>query len=248
MVSRVGPVGLRAVTVPWTVRVVVPARDEERLLPGCLAALHRAVLRARRDRAASRFSVTVVLDSCVDATPQVLARAAGDGMDVDALAVDHGLVGATRASGVEHAVRDDPDPDRVWLANTDADTLVPEHWLVAQLDLADGGAEVVIGTVEPHRDDLAPDLLAAWHLRHRLVEGHGHVHGANLGLTLAAYRRAGGFPRLGLHEDRTLVERLRALDACCVSTDATRVVTSGRRWGRADGGFADYLSALEPGA
>lgn len=228
--------------------MVVPARDEERLLPGCLAALHRSVLRARRDRPLSSFSVTVVLDSCVDGTADVLARAALAGTELETVVVDHGLVGPARDCGVEHAVRDDPDPEQVWLANTDADTVVPEHWLSVQLDLADRGCDVVIGTVEPRRDDVPPDLLAAWHRGHRLVEGHPHVHGANLGLSLAAYRRAGGFPPVGIHEDRTLVERLRATGAACVSTDTTRVVTSGRRWGRAVGGFADYLSALEPGA
>ena len=53
---------------------------------------------------------------------------------------DHGvraalsLLGGTVAGG-----------DRVWLANTDADTVVPLHWLRGHLDHAAAGADVVAG-------------------------------------------------------------------------------------------------------
>ncbi len=141
--------------------------------------------------------MTVVLDSCVDGTAALLADRPG----LILVAVDHGMVGAARAAGIAHATSADPVPDRVWLANTDADTLVPPTWLVAQLDLADLGHEVVLGTVEPFPADLSPELLEAWHARHDLREGHDHVHGANLGLTLAAYDRVGGFGWVRVHED-----------------------------------------------
>ena len=37
----------------------------------------------------------------------------------------------------------------MWIANTDADTVVPPTWLTTQLRWADSGHDVVIGTVEP---------------------------------------------------------------------------------------------------
>jgi hypothetical protein len=39
--------------------------------------------------------------------------------------------------------------ESTWLANTDADSRVPEDWLVRQLEFADAGWDVVLGSVEP---------------------------------------------------------------------------------------------------
>ena len=39
------------------------------------------------------------------------------------------------------------DPSAVWLATTDADTAVPPGWLRRQLEYADAGWDVVLGTV-----------------------------------------------------------------------------------------------------
>nr|WP_241769915.1 glycosyltransferase [Cellulosimicrobium sp. MM] len=72
--------------------VVVPARDEEELLPGCLAALGRATAAVARDRPGVRVAVVVVLDGCTDGSARV-ARAAG----VRVVEVAHGNVG--RAAG-----------------------------------------------------------------------------------------------------------------------------------------------------
>ena len=77
---------------------------------------------------------------------------------------------------------------------TDADTRVPPHWLAAQVRLAEEGADVVVGTVEPDPAELDQLALGHWRSRHDLREDHPHVHGANLGFTLAAYDRVGGFP------------------------------------------------------
>ena len=67
-----------------------------------------------------------------------------------------------------------------------------------------------MGTVEPRPGDLSPAALSAWHQRHTTADGHDHVHGANLGFTLAAYRSAGGFPPVPTHEDVALVAAARA--------------------------------------
>jgi hypothetical protein len=230
------------VKAPWSVRVVVPARDEAELLPACLDSVQRAVAHLAATRPDVEASVTVVLDRSADDSALVVARAS----DVTGLAVDHGLVGAARAAGVDLATRLDVDPARVWLAHTDADCVVPPAWLTGQLDLADQGFAAVVGTVEPHGPDLSDALLTAWRTRHVRHDGHGHVHGANLGLTLAAYRACGGFPAVATHEDVLLVGRLRGAGVRWIASGAPPVATSSRRVGRAPGGFASYLSGLDP--
>ncbi len=226
----------------WAVRIVVPARDESDLLPACLSSLTEAVAAVVAARPGTSASVTLVLDRCVDDSAEVASRF--DGIDV--LDVDHGRVGAARAAGVRHATRGDTNPSSVWIANTDADCVVPLQWLIGQLALADRGHDAVVGTVEPHGPDLDEALLAAWRARHERRDGHGHVHGANLGLTLAAYHAAGGFPDAAAHEDVVLVDRLRRSGVRWFAAGSPPVSTSGRREGRAPEGFAGYLSALGP--
>ncbi|WP_128365385.1 glycosyltransferase [Phycicoccus flavus] len=223
------------------VLVVVPARDEEQVLGPCLRSLEVAAARLRRARPDVAVDVVVVLDGCVDGSAAVTAR-----YPVTAFPVLAGTVGAARRLGVRGglALRPADIPNEaVWIASTDADCEVPPHWLTEQVALAEGGADLVVGTVVP-AGDLDPVRLAEWHSRHDLRDGHPYVHGANLGVRLTAYAAAGGFRRLVRHEDVGLVRRVRALGHPWVATDRTRVRTSPRLQGRVEGGFAGYLAAL----
>jgi hypothetical protein len=130
------------------------------------------------------------------------------------------------------------------VASTDADSVVPRHWLTSHLDWATDGLGLVVGTVRPRPGDLTPAALSAWHQRHTTADGHDHVHGANLGFTLDAYRAVGGFPLLPTHEDVGLVTAMREAGVPSLATGAVPVVTSGRRTGRAPDGFAHYLDGL----
>lgn len=241
-----------------TVRVVVPARNEELLLPGALSALRLALDHLARTHPDVRADVTVVLDACTDATADVVAAAPW----VRSHAVDSGTVGAARSAGVEttgaettgaettgadgiSAGRADPeDGAAVWVASTDADSRVPVDWLSVLVELADDGADLVLGTVQPDPADTPPAQLAAWHRRHDLAEDHPYVHGANLGIRLSAYRAAGGFGAGAAHEDVRLARRVRAGGGLVVATDRIRVTTSGRGTGRAPAGFAGYVRSL----
>lgn len=156
-------------------------------MPSTLASVERAVAELRARHSGMSVSVTVVLDACTDRTAAVVEGQP----DLTTVAVAFACVGASRAAGVRAASVGD-DPVRTWIANTDADTLVPADWLVVQVELADAGADVVTGTVEPDATGLTPDLLSRWWARHTLAEGHPHVHGANLGVRLHAYESAGG--------------------------------------------------------
>lgn len=217
------------------VAVVIPARDEEDLVGRCLASVDVAAARARRR--GIRVHVILVADDCRDGTASV-ARAA----DVEVIEGRDGRVGAARARGVAAAL-DAWDGSRaeLWIACTDADSVVPPAWITSQLALADAGTDVVVGTVRPELDALSPAQIAAWRATRVPGEANGHVHGANLGVRADAYARAGGFPALAEHEDVDLVARLRLLGVTVTASAAGEVLTSGRRDGRTPGGYAGYL-------
>ena len=87
-----------------------------------------------------------------------------------------------------------------WVAITDADTRVPPHWLAPQVRLAAEGADVVVGTVEPDPTNSTTSRSATGVPVTTCVRTTPHVHGANLGFTLEAYDRVGGFPGSPLHQ------------------------------------------------
>ena len=220
------------------VAVVVPARDEEDLLPLCLESVRLAGAELALVRPDVVCEVIVVLDVCTDQTAEV-ASAGG----ARVVSSPHGRVGAARALGVRTAL-EDRDPAGVWVANTDADTVVPAHWLVRHAELAEAGHDLVTGTVEPGFADEDPDLLARWHARHVLADGHPYVHAANLGIRGSVYERLGGFEHVATHEDLRLVTRAAEAGVAVTASDAIRVRTSSRLVARAPDGFAAYLREL----
>lgn len=223
------------------VGVVIPARNEEQLLPRCLAAVSAAVAELKGRVAPAEVSVAVVLDSCTDGSARAATQAGRRlGLDLHLLQTDSGSVGAARAAGTAAML----GLGAQWIAVTDADTVVPADWLIIQRGFAEAGYELVLGTVVPDAADLSAEHLARWHAEHRLTEGHPHIHGANMAFSARAYAAAGGFEALHVHEDVQLVARIRGAGAGWIATDRMRAVTSGRLDGRAPGGFSGYLRRL----
>ena len=225
---------------PGQIAVVVPARDEQERLPRCLAGLDSArhhLQVCQVDPPVVR--VVVVLDRCRDGTGQIAANWPG----VEVLACAAGRVGAARAAGIAMVLQG-TDPATVWIACTDADSLVPVNWLVTQLRAAESGAHVLLGTVRPDPAELPGPVLRRWVAAHDLTDGHRHIHGANLGIRGDVYIRVGGFPAVAAHEDALLVERVRAAGGRIVGTAASPVLTSARVIGRAPTGMATYLQQL----
>lgn len=218
------------------VSVVVPAADEADTITDCLAALERA--RAHlHDAYGGRVeaSVTVVLDSCTDATGPLAAR-----FPVHLLEVRQRCVGAARAAGCGTAL----ERDRPWvLANTDADSCVPVHWLTSIIGHVVRGADVVLGTVRPG-PGLPPSDEGAWYAGHQLQAAHDHVHGANFAVTAQAYRRLGGWQPLATGEDEALARAARSAGLPMAAVDDAPVCTSSRLVARAPGGFSSYLRGL----
>jgi glycosyltransferase involved in cell wall biosynthesis len=120
--------------------VIVPAHNEQDMLPSCLVSLRRA-MRALRG---TPVHLVVVADACRDRTADVAQR---EGAAVVSISAQ--CVGAARSAGVREVLRrtGHVDPADVWLATTDADTLVPARWLRQQAGFASQGWDAVAGTI-----------------------------------------------------------------------------------------------------
>jgi glycosyltransferase involved in cell wall biosynthesis len=224
---------------------VVPACDEEQLIGRCLASLSDARDRAEAEYPGVTIRVIVVADCCTDDTAAIAGAFGG----VDVLRIQAGNVGAARTAGVEYAVAllrasppVDQDLGRAWVANTDADSVVPSNWFTHQIALASSGVDVIVGTVRPDFDDLTDEQISAWTAKRTPGKPNGHVHGANLGIRASSYRLAGGFEAVSEHENNTLVTRLHRVGARIVASDGGDVLTSGRQIGKTPGGYAGYLA------
>ncbi len=223
--------------------VAIPAHDEEHSLGACLDAMLAAALHPALG--GEPVHVCVVLDACNDGSLAVVLRhkavfsAAGVVLEHDE--VQARQVGVARAAGAARLLAGGAR----WLAFTDADTRVTPQWLVAQLML---GADVVCGSVEV--DDWSPHADSAHFLREHFSrtyqdrDGHRHIHGANLGVSAAAYLATGGFAAVSCHEDVLLVRALEANGARFAWSARPRVYTSARTDARARGGFGDTLLAV----
>ena len=229
-------------SAPWHICVLVPARNEEDLLPRCLRSVLRACAAVPVEVS---WEIVVAVDSSCDRTLEIAEEIVGKQGAV--VRTDAGVVGTTRALAAEVALSRYHGSLRwCWLANTDADCRVPEMWLVDQLALADAGVEAVTGTVDvddfsEHGAGVETRFRETYLIR---ADGwHPHVHGANLGVRADAYLKAGGWGGLATAEDHDLWNRLGKAGCRRVPMGRMSVLTSGRRVGRAPLGFADALAA-----
>lgn len=220
------------------VGIVVPAHNEEELLPGCLAALRHAAAVVDIP-----VRLLVVLDACSDRTAELAS-------DAEVLTVWERNVGAARRAGFAHLLQrlgliDELSVDRVWLASTDADSQVPTGWLADQLAHAHRGADAVAGMVSvTDWSEHPPGTAERFRRLHHHVLGHHHVHGANLGISARSYLAVDGFPPVPAHEDIALVSALKRTGHRVLHTADPPVRTSARRQARAAEGFADFLLRL----
>jgi glycosyltransferase involved in cell wall biosynthesis len=222
------------------VGVIVPAHNEQGLLPACLASLRCAA----RSLRGTPVHLVVVADACGDLTARTARRGGASVVTIGAR-----NVGAARAAGVQEVLSRSGhlDPADIWLATTDADSVVPASWLRQQVRQAGQGWDAVIGTVRV-TDWSGYQQETGSRFRELYAAGPGphlHVHGANLGIRASAYLAAGGFKALSTAEDHALVTALTATGSRVLRTKAQPVVTSARRNGRAPRGFSHYLTELD---
>jgi hypothetical protein len=140
------------------------------------------------------------------------------------------------------------EPASIWLATTDADTVVPPGWLGRQLWYADEGWDVVLGTVTvADWSEHPPHVPAAFAARYGSGNGpHPHVHGANIGIRASAYLAAGGFRPLPTAEDHALLAAVSRAGCSVLCAADVTVETSARRQARAPNGFGHLLRTLAP--
>lgn len=221
------------------VAIVVPVANEAEHLGLCLTHLDAARAHLRELDARVEVRVVVVLDDCHDASEQIALR-----FDAEIVRVTARCVGAARRAGTRAALVGHNAPEQTWLANTDADSLVPRNWLTDMLASANRGTHVVLGTVTPG-PGLLPHIHFAWHTNHALEEGHAHVHGANFGIRGDTYLRLGGWPELSNGEDVALAARAEAATDVNIARAASiPVITSTRLQARVPFGFSGYLRDL----
>lgn len=223
--------------------VAVPARDEAATIRSCIESINVA-----RDSLSPSVTSTlvVVADSCRDDTLAIARSAISAERGDLTVEVAANRVGAARRIATAAALAQLEVPlDRVWIANTDADSIVPADWLTLQLALAGTGVVGVAGTVDLDPGTSSPALRDSFALMYLTNSdgSHGHVHGANLGFRADAYHAVAGWSLLATGEDHDLWNRLQR-HGSVASTTRLRVSTSARLAGRAPAGFAADLAAL----
>lgn len=215
--------------------VVIPARDEQSTVAHAVRAAH---VSASGVPDHVTVDVVVVADGCRDATATVARQAGAEIVEIAAA-----NVGTARRVGCQWALQRAADPRRLWIATTDADSVVPHEWLTAHLD-ASRRSDAFVGTIELAGSDR--DRYAAWSAEYasRVTSGsHGHVHGASLGVRGSAYVAVGGFHELSAHEDLDLVDRLVATGVVPVRDARVPVLTSARHESRVVEGVGPDLAA-----
>lgn len=228
--------------------IVVPARDEERLIGPCMAALG-----CQRGIEPDAYEVIVVLDECRDQTESVARRvAAAHDLQLELLRGAGGGSGAARALGMDRAHQRLLAAGRsgALIATTDADSRVAPDWLAAQLAAVRSGAEAIGGQVkleEGSARGLEPETIKDrdQRLDARLAQvtgpgerQHPHFAGASIGVTAAAYGKAGGMRPLRSLEDEDFGRRLEQAGVPLQRLDSVSVTTSARIDGRAERGLA----------
>lgn len=214
------------------IAVTLPAHNEEQLIAACLQSLKVAALHpALRDEP---VVIVVALDRCTDATGWICQR-----MGVEVVSVEAGCVGVARAAASERALA----LGARWIGCTDADSVVPPDWLARQLRC---GASAFCGVVAVGDWlDYPQAVREQFRQGEHAVDGHPHVHGANMGFSAAAYRQSGGFAPLATGEDVALIQTMQGAGMRVARLARPRVMTSARRQARAPHGFSDFLRRLE---
>ena len=199
------------VTRPLRWGVVVPARDEEDLLPGCAPRAGRRPARSGR-----RHGVDVDVRggrSTPAATGPPPSSPGPRGAVVQSEAGARRRTGPGRraaAALLGGPARRGRPRSAGWRRPTPTPGCPRTGWS-ARCPSRTAGADVVLGTV--FVDDwaaLPSRRERRWQATYVARDGHGHVHGANAGLRLDTYLAVGGFADLDRDEDVALAAATRA--------------------------------------
>ena len=248
--------------------VAIPAQNEEQNIAACFRAIAMQE-RSSGAKLLGRIGVICFVNGTQDATYAVAcAEAERFGLPsriLDAQMAPH----AAHAGGARRATMDcaadwleEGGHTAGLLFTTDADSVPASDWVVAARRAFSRGVHGVAGPIDLHSEDevtLPPHVRARGALEaqydalitemfarldprpHDPWPCHATEAGANLAVTLAAYRLIGGLPHCVCGEDRALCAAIEAHGLRVRHDLAPRVSTSGRLIGRAQGGVADTL-------
>lgn len=221
--------------------VLVPARNEQLLLKKGLNSIIQA---------ADFITTEVHIILCVDASTDDTLKIG------EQILKDRGTVICSQAANVGYSRRYAADTalklytgrlEHCWLANTDADCIVPRDWLQIQLELAERHIECVAGIVQlDNTSEVDSKLNQLFNNTYSLFEDgtHPHVHAANFGIRADVYKKAGGWNPLETAEEHEFWKRLDKMKVHKAAISQLMVYTSARKVGRAPNGFAKTLSSL----
>jgi glycosyltransferase involved in cell wall biosynthesis len=194
------------------VSVVIPVRNGEALLPGCLDAL-------AAQEAAPSFEVLVIDNGSSDATADVARR-----HPIDAQVIHEAERGpyAARNTGITKASGE-------IVALTDCDCIPEPGWLAGGVAAIDAGADLAGGRIA-QRHNPNPSVWerydrATYLRQERFVEEQGFAATANLFVRKAVFDDIGGFkPELVASGDLELGQRARAAGFSLVYADDASVL------------------------
>jgi cellulose synthase/poly-beta-1,6-N-acetylglucosamine synthase-like glycosyltransferase len=246
--------------------VAIPVCDEIERVGRCVEALSE-----QRDSSGlllGRGQVRVVLmaNGCTDGTYEFLLRNL-ESFRIAVTAYHVRLPETRRNAGfarrmANHAAIELLHAKSGLLFMTDADSVAPPQWIASYWEMLRGGYDAIAGQVDLNPDD-SNELLPLLHDRGTLEEQytllldqldsivdpiphdpwprHYNASGANIAVRLDALRGICDFPIVPCGEDRLLIKMLEAQGRRVRHDCTTRVLTSGRLFGRAPGGMADTL-------
>ena len=240
--------------------VAVPVHNELERIERCVLALSGQML------ATFHTKLLFLVNDCTDGTAHWLFSRL-EKLPVAAEVIQVTLPRAQRSAGrarwlANHAAIDRLEPLGGMLFMTDADSCVPMDWIQRYGCLLQQGWDAVAGSVDINREDcdqIVPSLEQRNHLEcsyttlideleslvdpveHDPWPRHFNASGANLAAKLTAIRQLEDFPSMACGEDRAFVHAMEALDMWVRHDTLTTVHTSGRLFGRAEGGMADTL-------
>jgi glycosyltransferase involved in cell wall biosynthesis len=213
------------------IAVLIPARNEQALIGRCLKSV---IASARHPELDEEVIIVVATDHCADDTARIAERFGVQVVEVQ----PPGGVGQARAQAATHAIAQ----GATWLAMTDADSLVPNDWLIQQRR---SQSDAFCGLVEVEDwEDYSDAVQLAFIASQQAFDGHDRVHGANMGVSAEFYARCGGFEHVACSEDVALVAALVRVEAKVARLAQPIVRTSARGQARIRGGFSDFLKAL----
>ncbi|WP_374943417.1 glycosyltransferase [Sphingomonas sp.] len=236
------------------IAVCVPVRNEAERLPRFLDAIAAQGM--------AGLTLCILLDGCTDASAAIVtARAPQLPFPVRVRSIAGGDANAGRARRVAMALGQEVLGGAGTIVSTDADSVPAPGWLAANLaGLAH--ADVVAGRIVRRAWIAMPlqDRIEAYYDRlfalRRLLDPvaweaprtHHYTSGASLAFRAHAYAALGGFEGVAAAEDARIVDAAHRAGLRVRRDAAVTVETSSRREGRARGGLADHLRALDRGA